>query len=986
MPVFHTKTIESILDPVAQQVSRLVIIHEEGEAGHQMPDLERPVMAVSKAVANLAKVGREMVTSTEDTILKQDMPLAINKVENASSLLEEASNLSRGDPYSKVARTKLIEGSRWILQGTSGVLLCFDESEVRKIIRDCKKVLDYLSVAEVIETMEDLVQFVRDLSPSLSKVTREVEKRIEDLTHQVHREILSRCVEQIKTLAPILICSMKIFIQIISQGGKGYEEAGENRNYLASRMTDEVGEIIRVLQLVTYDEEEWSGDNLQVLRRSAATIETKMEPALDFLRDPKALTGGVGEKSLRTILEHALKVAEGSLPLDSDHLRHIASDVTTLTNGLSELRAQGRGITPQAENLARTIESRLNEVYVSVGQAVSRLEKSGIQQPAHTVLGRLDQARRWLEHPELDDRGVGQQAVDLIVEEARRVADGLDPTSRAKIQTLTNEIQHDLGRTEDGCPDAQELPKGKLQDVCRHGEASSPAGSALARSINNKLTYLVDCLQSALVSRVVHNFLDISTPLKQFVDCVLIPAADSGERENQLQERSRRLVDFSDGIVVSSKLVATGNTSGNKKLSEAILSSAGQIESLTPQLVNAGRIRMVYPENKAADEHFENLRKQYAGTVARAKALVDEATETNRFIGESLKAMKLHSKQCEEAILQEDPTKMVENTSAIARLANRVLQLTKQEADNSEDPRYISVLNIAAEQLQSRVSPMVQCAKSVAMNVQDQNAVDAWRHNNDLLLDAIDGVHKAVQSYHGDGDEPPLPPYPDMAALRLDGDYADTPPRPPPPAGGPYGMYTPPRNQPPPDSTDDESENPFDVAPTPSQGPIMMAAHDLHQEVRQWSSKDNDIIAAAKKMAFLMARLSRSVQEEEGSKRELISISKAIAEASDEVARLAKELAKECTDKRMRVNLLQVCERIPTIGTQLKILSTVKATMLGAQGTDEDLEATEMLVGNAQNLMQSVKQTVTAAEAASIKIRTDAGIKLRWVRKNPWYH
>jgi vinculin len=48
------------------------------------------------------------------------------------------------------------------------------------------------------------------------------------------------------------------------QGGKGYEEAGENRNYLANRMTDEVGEIVRVLQLVTYDEDEWSGDNLQV--------------------------------------------------------------------------------------------------------------------------------------------------------------------------------------------------------------------------------------------------------------------------------------------------------------------------------------------------------------------------------------------------------------------------------------------------------------------------------------------------------------------------------------------------------------------------------------------------------------------------------------------------------------------------------------------------------------------------------------------------
>ena len=54
-------------------------------------------------------------------------------------------------------------------------------------------------------------------------------------------------------------------------------------------------------------------------------------------------------------------------------------------------------------------------------------------------------------------------------------------------------------------------------------------------------------------------------------------------------------------------------------------------------------------------------------------------------------------------------------------------------------------------------------------------------------------------------------------------------------------------------------------------------------------------------------------------------------------------------------------------------------------GKNEDTEATEMLVGNAQNLMLSVKQTVMAAEAASIKIRTDAGIKVVWIRQQPWY-
>ena len=48
-----------------------------------------------------------------------------------------------------------------ILNGTSSLLLCFDESEVRKIIKSCKEVLSYLEIAEVVENMEDLVQFVK---------------------------------------------------------------------------------------------------------------------------------------------------------------------------------------------------------------------------------------------------------------------------------------------------------------------------------------------------------------------------------------------------------------------------------------------------------------------------------------------------------------------------------------------------------------------------------------------------------------------------------------------------------------------------------------------------------------------------------------------------------------------------------------------------------------------------------------------------------
>ena len=54
-------------------------------------------------------------------------------------------------------------------------------------------------------------------------------------------------------------------------------------------MQDEVSEIIRVLQLTTYDEDEWDSDNLTVMKKTLGLIESKMQAAHDWLLDPNAL-------------------------------------------------------------------------------------------------------------------------------------------------------------------------------------------------------------------------------------------------------------------------------------------------------------------------------------------------------------------------------------------------------------------------------------------------------------------------------------------------------------------------------------------------------------------------------------------------------------------------------------------------------------------------------------------------------------------------
>ena len=68
------------------------------------------------------------------------------------------------------------------------------------------------------------------------------------------------------------------------------------------------------------------------------------------------------------------------------------------------------------------------------------------------------------------------------------------------------------------------------------------------------------------------------------------------------------------------------------------------------------------------------------------------------------------------------------------------------------------------------------------------------------------------------------------------------------------------------------------------------------------------------------------------------------------------------------------------------MLSTVKATMMTNNvDTEEDQDAMDMLVFNAQKLNEAVKETVRAAESASIRVRSDAGFKLKWIRKPVWF-
>ncbi|KAG8537327.1 hypothetical protein GDO81_024707, partial [Engystomops pustulosus] len=130
--------------------------------------------------------------------------------------------------------------------------------QVRKIIRVCKGILEYLTVAEVVESMEDLVTYTKNLGPGMTKMAKMIDERQQELTHQEHRIMLVNSMNTVKDLLPVLISAMKIFVTTKNSRSQGIEEALKNRNFTVEKMSTEINEIIRVLQLTSWDEDAWA--------------------------------------------------------------------------------------------------------------------------------------------------------------------------------------------------------------------------------------------------------------------------------------------------------------------------------------------------------------------------------------------------------------------------------------------------------------------------------------------------------------------------------------------------------------------------------------------------------------------------------------------------------------------------------------------------------------------------------------------------------
>ncbi|KAJ0066733.1 hypothetical protein NL108_002352 [Boleophthalmus pectinirostris] len=136
----------------------------------------------------------------------------------------------------------------------------------------------------------------------------------------------------------------------------------------------------------------------------------------------------------------------------------------------------------------------------------------------------------------------------------------------------------------------------------------------------------------------------------------------------------------------------------------------------------------------------------------------------------------------------------------------------------------------------------------------------------------------------------------------------------------------------------------------------------LKQESNNWDPEDNKIVQVTRKMADTICYMTQYLKKKGPipNKEAFVTAAKDVISNCESVTQFISVIANHCLDKQCTIELTLIVEQILTITNQLSIISSVNAVTPCSKSSDE------ILVKNAQNLLQTVLKGVHAAESACI--------------------
>jgi len=399
-------------------------------------------------------------------------------------------------------------------------------------------------------------------------------------------------------------------------------------------------------------------------------------------------------------------------------------------------------------------------------------------------------------------------------------------------------------------------------------------------------------------------------------------------------------------------------------VNETIEKNKENVEKMKPVLLNALQAAAENPDEPNHKKHLENVAGVWTDQVQALKTslIVEPGLFTtqellNNTMGTFLKCMKK---------LEDDGDKLSDEEAEELRkealaAAKQFLDVAKYEMNNTEDEAYRMELLKEIQEVE-KILPML----SQPYNASTKTDLLSAARKIGSLLGSLNGLMKTKLPVSNAVLEPPPPPQKQIvvnevaAPQEVQANVATAP------APAQATIIEP-------EEEEEEEEAPEIEELSQEEAkefPIKAAGRDLKLEAAQWSGSKNDIIAKVNIVAQKMEELSlihSNLTTNPIAKKEMIQKALEITQVTNSILKDCRELAELCTDKRLKMQLLNTVDRLNTLSQQLRVVTAVKAS------NPRDLDTDNQLFSCASNLTETMKRLLRDSEAASVRCNFKTG-------------
>jgi catenin alpha len=431
--------------------------------------------------------------------------------------------------------------------------------------------------------------------------------------------------------------------------------------------------------------------------------------------------------------------------------------------------------------------------------------------------------------------------------------------------------------------------------------------------------------------------------------------------------------------------------------------AAIQVQTLSPQVVNAARILCSRTSSKVAIENMEVFKDAWQKSVKLLTDTVDDITTINDFLSVSENHILEDLNRCVMALRDQDAETLDRTAGAIRGRSSRVCNVVIAETDLYEPDdvinKVLESVSILREQLIPNFARSVEYAVTALVSQpmkdpDDNGFIEASR----LVYDGVHDVRNAVLMLYDTGydSESDIEDFAGQENGASSGGNSNN--------GGmnmqgydPNGYWASDQHYRAENEPEPLKPDQFQNFSQEQREQIQRQLESFRQEKRnfdrevlKWDDKGNDIIVLAKQMCVIMMEMTDFTRGRGPLKTtmDIINAAKKISECGGKLDKLARDIAEECPESQSKRELDAYLKPIPLFCNQLNIASKVKANVIDVSGEPiiTGLDSATSLIISAKNLMTAVVSVVKASYVASTKYTSKTGSKkpiVQWKMKAP---